>query len=190
MHGVGWIPPLAERGPERHATGNRSVQSPPQGPQNRYQDPATFAVAPRTAHRPAGWQSCLGRLPKPPENDKIAFRWGWHKLEIPQPLRRSAQTRPAPPEPASSIGAHRCWLGTTPPKGRAERYATAPRSVQRLPGLAQSRYQDSAYLAMGLRPAGGHRRSNTAVGDSMAASKMGFSRSGHPGTRRSRPRHS
>ena len=57
-------------------------------------------------------------------------------------------------EPASSIGAHRCWLGTTPPEGRSERYTTAPRSVQRLPGLAQNRYQDSTYLAMGLRPAG------------------------------------
>jgi hypothetical protein len=145
---------------------------------------------PQDRARPAGWQSCLGRLPKPPENDKIAFRRDWHKLEMPQPPRRPAQTRTAPPEPASSIGAHRCWLGTTPPEGRSERYATAPRSVQRLPGLAQIRYQDSAYLAMGLRPAGGHRRSNTAVGDSMAASKMGFSRSGHPGTRRSRPSHS
>ena len=196
--GVGWIPPLAERGPERHATGNRSVQSPPQGPQNRYQDPATFAVAPRTAHRPAGWQSCLGRLPKPPENDKIAFRWGWHKLEMPQPLRRPAQTRPAPPERASSIGAHQCWLGTTPPEGRSERYTPAPRSVQRLPGLAQIRYQDSAYLAMGLsaylamglRPAGGHRRSNTAVGDSIAALKMRFSPFSPPGTNWRRPSHS
>ena len=64
------------------------------------------------------------------------YRWGWHKLEIPQPLRRPAQTRQAPPARASSIGAHQCWLGTTPPEGRSERHATAPRSVQRLPGLA------------------------------------------------------
>ena len=187
MHGVGWIPPLAERGPERHATGNRSVQSPPQGPQNRYQDPATFAVAPRTAHRPAGWQSCLGRLPKPPENDKIAFRWGWHKLEIPQPLRRSAQTRPAPPEPASSIGAHRCWLGTTPPKGRAERYATAPRSVQRLPGLAQNGYQDAAYLAVGPRAAWPHWPPEPPAGVPVVASKMPKSPSSGAGTSWRRP---
>ena len=38
--GVGWIPPLAEGRPERHTTAPRSVQSPPQGPQNRYQDSA------------------------------------------------------------------------------------------------------------------------------------------------------
>jgi hypothetical protein len=88
------------------------------------------------------------------------FRWG--RLEMPQPLMRPAQTRPAPPEPASSIGAHRCWLGTTPPKGRAERYTTAPRSVQRLPGLAQNGYQDPAYLAVGPRTAPAPRGGNPA----------------------------
>ena len=81
----------------------------------------------RDAHRepqdracPAGWQSFLGRLPKPPENAKTAFRWGWHKLETPQPLRRPAQTRQAPPAPASSIETSRCWVVTTPPEGRSE----------------------------------------------------------------------
>ena len=43
---------------------------------------------------------------------------------------RSHQTLPAR---ASSIGADRCWLDTTPPEYRLERYATACRSVQRLP---------------------------------------------------------
>ena len=38
--GVGWIPPLAEGRPERRTTATRSVQSPPQGPLNGYQDPA------------------------------------------------------------------------------------------------------------------------------------------------------
>jgi len=145
---------------------------------------------PQDRARPAGWQSFTGRLPKPPENAKTAFRWGWHKLEMNQPLRRPAQTQQALPAPASSIEAPRCWLGTTPPEGRSERHATAPRSVQRLPRLAQNRYQDSAYLAVAPRAAWPHRRPNTAVGGSMAASKMGFSRSGHPGTRRSRPTHS
>ena len=42
------------------------------------------------------------------------------------------------------------WLGTTPPECLFERYTTASRSVQRLPRLAQNRYQDSAYLAVGL----------------------------------------
>jgi len=148
----------------------------------------------RDAHRepqdracPAGWQSFLGRLPKPPENAKTAFRWGWHKLEMNQPLRRPAQTQQALPAPASSIEAPRCWLGTTPPEGRSERHATAPRSVQRLPRLAQNRYQDSAYLAVAPRAAWPHRRPNTAVGDPVAASKMRFSPSSPPGTNWRRP---
>ena len=120
--------------------------------------------------------------PKPPENAKIAFRWGWHKLEMPShsggPPRLAKHPRSAPPR---SVHINVSWI---PPLQKAdrERYTTAPRSVQRLPGLAQNRYQDSAYLAMGLRPAGGHRRSNTAVGDPVAASKMRFSPSSPPGT--------
>ena len=58
---------------------------------------------PQDRARPAGWQSCLGRLPKLPENAQIAFRWGWHKSEMLQPLKRPAQTRQAPPAPASSL---------------------------------------------------------------------------------------
>ena len=38
-----------------------------------------------------------------------------------------------PPALASSIGGARCWLGTTPPEGRPERYTTAPGAVQRRP---------------------------------------------------------
>ena len=137
---------------------------------------------PQDRARPAGWQSCLGRLPKPPENAKIAFRWGWHKLEMPQPLKRPAQTRQAQPAPASSIGAHQCWLDTTPPEGRSERHTTAPRSVQRLPGLARNRYQDSTYLAVGPRAAWPHRRPDTAEGDPVTGSKMRLSPSSHLGT--------
>ena len=37
-HGVRWLPPLAEGRSERHTTAARSVQSPPQGPRNGYQD--------------------------------------------------------------------------------------------------------------------------------------------------------
>ena len=81
---------------------------------------------PQDRARPAGWQSCLGRLPKPPENAKIAFRWGCHKLEMPQPLRRPAQTRQAPPARASSIGAHQC-VGWVPPLQKAGRNGTRPR---------------------------------------------------------------
>ena len=97
--------PLADGRPERLTTATRSVQSPTQGPRNGYQDPATFAVRPRTAHRPTGWQSCLGRLPSPPQNDKIGFPRDWYKFEVPRPLRRPAQTRRAPPAPTSSIEA-------------------------------------------------------------------------------------
>ena len=39
-HSVRWLPPLAEGQPERHTTAPRSVQSPPQGPRNGYQDSA------------------------------------------------------------------------------------------------------------------------------------------------------
>ena len=136
---------------------------------------------PQGRARYPGRQSCLGRLPLPPENAKIAFRWGWHKLEMPQPLRRPAQTRQAPPAPASSIDAARRWLGTTPPEGRSERYMTAPRSVQRLPRLAENRYQDSAYLAVAPRLAGAHRPPDPLAGP-VAASKMRLSRSSHNGT--------
>jgi hypothetical protein len=140
--GVGCIPPLAEGRPERRTTCTRSVQRPSQGPQNRYQDPATFAVAPRTAHRRTGGQSCLGRLPWPPENAKTAFRWGWYKLEMPQPLRRPTQTRRAPPAPASPIEAERCslWLPSLS-EGRPERHRTVARSVQSPPRLTQNGYQ-------------------------------------------------
>ena len=108
----------------------------------------------RDAHRepqdracPAGWQSFLGRLPKPPENAKIAFRWGWHKLEMTQPLKRPAQTRQPPPAPASSIETRRCWLGTTPsrrPVGTAYDRArigtrTARTSPERISGPRLSR---------------------------------------------------
>ena len=145
---------------------------------------------PQDRARPAGWQSFTGRLPKPPENAKTAFRWGWHKLEMNQPLRRPAQTQQALPAPASSIEAPRCWLGTTPPEGRSERHATAPRSVQRLPGLAQNGYQDSAYLAVGPRPAGAPQASNPPAGGSVAASKMPKSRSWGVGMHFRRPGHS
>jgi len=139
---------------------------------------------------PTGWQSCLGRLPLPPKNAKITFRWGWHKLEMPQPLRRPAQTRQAPPAPASSIEAAGVGWLPPPPEGRSEWHTTAPRSVQRLPGLAQNGYQDSAYLAVGPRPAWPHRRPDTAGGDPVWASKMPKSRSSPPGTNFRCPVHS
>ena len=145
---------------------------------------------PQDCAHPAVWQSCLGRLPKPPENAKIAFRWGWHKLEMPQPLRRPAQTRQAPPAPASSIETRRCSVVTTPPEGRSERHTTAPRSVQRLPGLAQNGYQDSAYLAVRPVTARAPQAPNTAVRDSVATSKMPKSRSWGVGMHLRRPGHS
>ena len=111
-------------------------------------------------------------------------------MEMSQPLRRPAQTRQAPPARASSIGAHQCWLGTTPPEGRSERHTTAPGAVQRLPGLAQNIYQDSTYLAVAPRAAWPHRRPNTAVGDSVAASKMPKSRFWGVGMHLRRPGHS
>ena len=66
------------------------------------------------------------------------------------PPRLAKHPRSAPPR---SVHINVSWM---PPLQKAdrERYTTAPRSVKRLPGLAQNRYQDSAYLAMGLRPAG------------------------------------
>ena len=66
------------------------------------------------------------------------------------PPRLAKHPRSAPPR---SVHINVSWI---PPLQKADRkrYTTAPRSVQRLPGLAQNRYQDLAYLAMGLRPAG------------------------------------
>ena len=107
--------------------------------------------------------------------------------------RRSAatQSHQAPPEHASSIETSRCWVVTTPPqKAGRKRHATGPRSVQRLPGLARDRYQDSTYLAVGPRAAWPHRRPDTAEGDPVAGSKMRFSPSSHPGTNWRRPSHS
>jgi len=52
-----------------------------------------IAVGPRTAPAPAGWQSCLGRLPSPPQNDKIGFPRDWYTFEMPQPFRRPTPTR-------------------------------------------------------------------------------------------------
>ena len=120
-------------------------------------------------------------VPALPERGRAHAQW------------RSAATRShqAPPARASSIETRRCWLGTTPPKGRSERYTTAPRSVQILPGLAQNRYQDSAYLAMGLRPAGGppatgycRRRSGGGLRNGVL---VFYNCSPPDGTRRSRP---
>ena len=87
-------------------------------------------------------------------------------------LSTTTQSHLPPPALASSYRAARCWLGTTPPEGRSERHTTAPRSVQRLPGLAQNGYQDSTYLAVEPRAAWPHRRPNTAVGGSMTGSKI------------------
>ena len=78
-------------------------------------------------------------------------------METPQPLRRPAQTRLGLLANASSIGAARCWLDTTPPEGHFERYTTAPRPIQSLPGLAQNRFisgsRDARRSAQGgMRP--------------------------------------
>ena len=55
---VGWVPPLAEGRSERYTAvrypGARTVQGPPQGPQNEYQYFASPAVGPRTARAPRG----------------------------------------------------------------------------------------------------------------------------------------
>ena len=138
---------------------------------------------PQDRARPKRWQSCLGRLPKPPENAKIAFRWGWHKLEMTQPLKRPAQTHQPPPAPASSIETSRCWLGTTPsrrPVGTAYDRArigtrTARTSPERISGPRLSR--------RGAQAGGGLPTIESCyIGDSIAASKMRFSPSSPPGT--------
>ena len=105
-------------------------------------------------------------------------------------LSKTTQSHQPPPARASSIGAARCWLGTTPHECPSERHTTAPGAVQRLPRLAQNRYQDSAYLAVAPRAAWPHRRPNTAVGGSVAASKMPKSRSWGVGMHLRRPGHS
>ena len=68
-------------------------------------------------------------------------------------LSATIQSHQTPPSRASSIGLFMCWLVNTPPDGRSERHTTVPRSVQSMPGLAQNRYQDPAYLAVVPRAA-------------------------------------
>ena len=46
-------------------------------------------------------------------------------------LSTTTQSYQPPPTRASSIGAPRCWLGTTPHECPSERYTTAPGAVQR-----------------------------------------------------------
>ena len=48
-------------------------------------------------------------------------------------LSTTTQSYQPPPTRASSIGAARCWLGTTPHECPSERYTTAPGAVQRRP---------------------------------------------------------
>ena len=136
---------------------------------------------------PTRWQSCHGRFPLPPENAKIALRGVWYKSEVPQPLDRPTQTSQAAAARASSIVAALCWVDTTPHECAFERYATACRSVQSLPLVAQNGYQDSALPSVGPRPAGAHRRPNTAGEDSMPARKRPKSPSEGFGTNRRCP---
>jgi hypothetical protein len=127
------------------------------------------------------------------KNGCLGLPWSQRsRSEAEHAQRRSAatQSRQQPPARASSLGASRCWLVTTPLEGRSERYATAPRSLRRLPRPAQNGYQDSAYLAVAPRAAWPHRRSNTAERDSMPASKMPKSPSSPPGTNLRCPAHS
>ena len=88
-------------------------------------------------------------MPKSP-SDGVGINWRCPSHSG-GPPRLAKHPRSAPPR---SVHINVSWI---PPLQKADRkrYTTAPRSVQRLPGLAQNRYQDSAYLAMGLRPAGG-----------------------------------
>ena len=69
-----------------------SVYRRPRLAQNRYQDSASLAVAPQTGTPPAGWQSCLGRLPSRLRTGKMAFRRLWHVIEVPQALSTATQT--------------------------------------------------------------------------------------------------
>ena len=83
---------------------------------------------PQDRARPAGWQSRLGILPKPPENTNSVPQRPRDDAEHAQGSARrpSTQSHQLPPARASSIGAARCWLGTTPTEGRSERHTTGP----------------------------------------------------------------
>ena len=116
-------------------------------------------------------------------------------LSTPQGSARRPNPTKYPRARASSTGAGRCWLDTTTPEGHFERYTTAPRPIQSLPGLAQNRFiagsRDAlATPAVAPRAAWGHRRPNTAVRGSMPASKMPKSPSSGVGTNSRRPSHS
>ena len=65
---------LREGRSERHTTVPRSVQSPPQGPQNAYQDPATPAGGHRTALAPRGGNPAWGGFHRGPKMPKPGSR--------------------------------------------------------------------------------------------------------------------
>ena len=70
--------------------------------QNRYKDPAYLAVAPQNGMPPAGWQSCLGRLPSRLRTGKMAFRRLWHAIEVPHAPSAATQTHGWPSSRAST----------------------------------------------------------------------------------------
>jgi hypothetical protein len=73
-------------------------------------------VEPRTARAPPGGNPAPGGFHYRPKMPKSPSEGGWHRSETPQPLRRPTQTRQGSPARASSRGARRCWLDTTPPE--------------------------------------------------------------------------
>ena len=67
---------------------------------------------PQDRARPAGWQSCLGILPKPPENTNSVPQRPRDDAEHAQGSARrpSTQSHQLPPARASSIDAYRCLV--------------------------------------------------------------------------------
>ena len=105
-------------------------------------------------------------------------------------LSTTTRSHQAPPALASSIGAPRCWLVTSPPACPSERYTTAPEAVNKRPGLAQNRYQDSAYLAVAPRAAWAYRPPDPPARGPVTGPKMPKSPSSGVGTNLRRPSHS
>ena len=130
-------PPMAQRHapagavvrPARRSTVRGACMPPERAPAS-----PTGARTARERHRPEQPRAsaCCWYVLEGGYTPKIPFsspRRPRNYAEHAQMLSATTQSHQTPPARASSRGARRCWLDTTPPEGRPERHTTSPTSV-------------------------------------------------------------